>query len=178
MESEQIKDILYDKIRRITDDQIQVAISSNGKAKIVQEILQDCFKQISRTEDKPENFVICAEGLTHYVLTNMLIPSQRKIEVNGIEVDIVIPDSRTLLESPTKSLVLYFVKTGNDQIITHLERLQKIQPKKDNIWVISKSVVPSQFRTYDVMTNFSTMFDDIDDFIAKRSKIRFRIFKS
>lgn len=178
MESSQIKDILYDEIRRITDAKIQSAISTGNKANLVQEILQNCFKKISEVEDRSENFVACAEGLTHYVLTNTLIPSQRKIEVDGIEVDVVIPDSKTLAESPAESLVLYFVKTDNTNAITHLMKLQKIQPKKDNIWIISKSVVQSSFRTYDVATNFSTMFDDIDEFLAKSSKIRFRIFKS
>ncbi|MEM2785033.1 MAG: hypothetical protein QXW37_00305 [Candidatus Nitrosotenuis sp.] len=178
MESSQIKDILYDEIRRITDAKIQSTISAGNKAKLVQEILQNCFKKISEAEDRSENFVACAEGLTHYILTNTLIPSQRKIEVDGIEVDVVIPDSKTLAESPTESLVLYFVKTENTKAIAHLSKLQKIQPKKDNIWIISRSVIPAPFRTYDVTTNFSTMFNDIDEFLAKSSKVRFRIFKS
>ncbi|MEW6589085.1 MAG: hypothetical protein AB1299_07985 [Thermoproteota archaeon] len=178
MESSQIKDILYEEIRQITDAKIQAAISAGNKAKIVQEILQNCFKKISEIEDSPANFVACAEGLTHYVLTNTLIPSQRKIEVDGVDIDIVIPDSKILAESPAESLVLYFVKTDGDKAIEHLAKLQKIQPKKDNIWIISKSVVQTQFRTYDVTTDFSAIFDDIDEFFAKSSKIRFRIFKS
>lgn len=178
MEASQIKNILYEEIRRITDTKIQAAISAGNKSKIVQEILQNCFKKISEIDDIPENFVVCAESLTHYVFTNTLIPSQRKIKLDGIYIDVVIPDSKTLAESPDESLVLYFVKTDNDKAIAHLAKLQKIQPKKDNIWIISKSFVQTQFRTYDVTTDFSAMFDDIDEFIAKRTKIRFRIFKS
>lgn len=178
MEASQIKDILYEEIRWITDSKIQSVISAGNKAKIVQEILQNCFKKISEIEDMPKNFVTCAEGLTHYMLTNTLIPSQRKIELDGVDIDVVIPDSKTLAESPAESLVLYFVKTDSDRAITHLAKLQKIQPKKDNIWIISKSVVHTRFKTYNVTTDFSAMFDDIDEFFAKSSKIRFRIFKS
>lgn len=178
MESSQIKDILYEEIRQITDIKIQAVISAGNKAKIIQEILQNCFKKISEIEDSPPNFVACAESLTHYVLTNTLIPSQRKIKIDGVDIDVVIPDSKTLTESPAESLVLYFVKTDSNKAIAHLAKLQKIQPKKDNIWIISKSVVQTNFRTYDVTMNFSAMFDDIDEFFAKSSKIRFRIFKS
>ncbi|MEM3065045.1 MAG: hypothetical protein QW177_06715 [Candidatus Nitrosotenuis sp.] len=178
MEPSQIKDILYDEIGRATDSRIQTSIYAGSKAKIIQEILQNCIKRISEIENVPVNFVLCAEGLTHYVLTNTLIPSQRKIEVNGVEVDIVIPDSKTLLESPAQSLVLHFVKTASDEAIAHIQKLQKIQPKKDNIWIISNSFTRNPFRTYDVTTNFSAMFDDIDEFLSKRPKIKFRIFKS
>jgi hypothetical protein len=178
MESSQIKDILYQEIRRVTDEKIQAAISAGKRRTLIEEILKNCFKRISEIENEPENFVVCAEGLTHYVLTNTLIPSQRKIIVNGVEVDIVIPDSKTLINSPKDALVLYFVKANSSETVEHLGKLQRVQPQKENIWMVSKSHVHASFKTYDVASDFATMFDDIDRFLAKNSRAKFKIFRT
>lgn len=178
MESSQIKDILYQEIKQVTEEGIQTAISTGKKKKIIEKILKNCFKRISEIEDAPENFMVCAEGLTHYILTNTLTPSQRKIIVNGVEVDIVIPDSKTLLNSPRESLILYFAKTGNSDVVGHLAKLQMIQPQKENIWIVSNSEIQTPFRTYNMASNFAAMFDDIDRFLAKSTKTRFKIFRT
>ena len=42
---------------------------------------------------KDEAVGILATGILHYLLTNALLNSQRKVEYQGLELDIVIPDT-------------------------------------------------------------------------------------
>ena len=45
---------------------------------------------------KEEVIGILATGILHYLLTNALLNSQRKVNYQGMELDIIIPDIRTL----------------------------------------------------------------------------------
>lgn len=177
MDSSLIKNILYEQIGQLTDAEIQTALASDNKKKTVEEILQKSIKQIIQIEDSSENLVIFAESLTHYLLTKTLTPSQRKISVDDTKVDVVIPDVKTLKKSPQSSLVLYFAKTNDIETVESLARLQKIQPEKENIWVISRSDMQIPYRTYDVVTNFAAMFDDIDRFLATKPQSKLKIFR-
>lgn len=168
---------MYGQIGQLTDAEIQTALASGNKKNMIEKILQKSIKQIIQIEDLPENLVIFAESLTHYLLTKTLTPSQRKIGVDDIEVDIVIPDVKTLKKSPQNSLVLYFAKTNDIEIAEALARLQKIQPVKENIWVISRSDMQIPYRTYDAGSNFASMFDDIDRFLATKPQSKFKIFR-
>lgn len=44
--------------------------------------------------------------LLHYALGAAAVPSHRKVSVRGAEVDIAIPDARTLASSPRRALVI------------------------------------------------------------------------
>lgn len=182
MESSPIKDILYDTINQISESKIQTEISSGKKQKIIIEILQWCIPKITKLDgDKHENFGAFAESLLHYLLTNALIPSQRKITIKDTEIDIVIPDSRTLGSAPKDSLVLYFAKTNNIHTITEsIARLENIQPHKDNIRIVAKTKLAIPYKIYDIddASNFATILDDIDGFLASRPQSKFRIFRT
>jgi len=52
--------------------------------------------------EKEEVVGVLATGLLHYLLTNALISSQRKVTYNDNELDIVIPDTKTLEKDPKK----------------------------------------------------------------------------
>lgn len=182
MESSPIKDILYDTINQISESKIQSEISSGNKQKIIMEILQWCVPKITKLDGgKHENFGAFAESLLHYLLTNALIPSQRKIIIKNTEIDIAIPDSRTLSSTPKDSLVLYFAKTNNIQTITEsLARLENIQPHKDNIRIVAKAKLAIPYKTYDIddASNFAAILDDIDGFLASRPQSKFRILRT
>ncbi len=182
MESSPIKDILYETINQISESRIQSEISSGNKQGIIIEILQRCIPKIEKLDGgKHENFGAFAESLLHYLLTNALIPSQRKITLKNTEIDIVIPDSRTLSSTPKDSLVLYFAKTNNIHTITEsLAGLESIQPHKDNIRIVAKAKLAIPYKTYyiDGVSNFATILDDVDGFLASRPQSKFRIFRT
>ncbi|MGQ0771923.1 MAG: hypothetical protein ACT4NT_04040, partial [Nitrososphaerota archaeon] len=169
-------------IAKISESKIQLEISGGNKQKIIIEILQLCIPKIEKLGgDKHENFGAFAESLLHYLLTNALIPSQRKITLKNTEIDIVIPDSRTLTSAPKDSLVLYFAKTDNTHTIAEsLARLENVQPHKDNIRIVAKAKTSVPYKTYDIddVSNFATILDDIDGFLASRPQSKFRIFRT
>ncbi len=175
METATIKEILYDELGKISESRIQQEIADNNISKLVRQVVGAC---IPRIQDGFEDLGTLAESLSHYVLTNVLIPSQRKITLDGIDIDAVIPDSRTLASSPKDALVLYFVKTENRSVVkNYLKRLEeRLQSVKENILVISKSNL-DEYKTYVIKSDFSDMFDDINKFLSTK-KPSFRIFKT
>lgn len=182
MESSPIKDILYHKINQITESRIQQEISNKNYKKIINRILDECIPKISKIGgDNMEIFGGFAESMMHYLLTNALIPSQRKIIIKNTEVDVIIPDSRTLYAEPRNALILYFAKTSEqDSIIKHLAKLQEIQPINENIWIVAKSKIKTHHKTYEIenKTSIETILDDISDFVLARPQSKFKIFKT
>lgn len=182
MENTSIKDILYSEINKIGESHIQQELSRKSYRKVTKEILDRCIPRISLIGgEKYEIFGTFAESMMHYLLTNALIPSQRKIRVKDIEIDVVIPDLRTLNSNPKDAVVLYFVKTADLTTITkRIENIQEAQPAIENIWVISKSKPRISFRTYVIenRANFAKILDDISGFLSSKPQSKFRIFKS
>lgn len=182
MESTPIKDILYTEIHQITEEKIQQEFSNKNYKKIITTLLERCIPRISKLGgNKDEIFGTFFESMMHYLLTNALIPSQRKITVKGTEVDIIIPDLRTLESSPKDTLILYFVKTGEHDLITkHLTELKEIQSAENNVWIIAKSKLDIPFKTYqfDNKPNLASILDDINEFISSKPQTKFRVFKT
>ena len=93
-ESNPIKDYLFNYIEKSTT--ISKLISEQKFDVIIDEIIENCYDKITSMDKKEESVGILATGLLHYLLTNALLNSQRKVEYEGLELDIVIPDVRTL----------------------------------------------------------------------------------
>ncbi len=176
------KDILYQQISEISEPKILKELIAGSKKRIIEEILHRCIPEIAKLSGNVhENFGVFAESISHYLLTNALIPSQRKIIIRNTEVDVIIPDSQTLGTHPENSLVLYFAKTTNeDLILGSLEKMHGIQPHKENIIVIAKTLLKIPYKTYcvDDISSFSKMFDDIDVFLRSKPQSKFKIFKT
>jgi len=112
-----VKDILYQEIANISEDAIQLEISKNNSSKIISQIISKCTTKIQKiSTNLDEDLGIFAEALMHYLLTVSLIPSQRKISKNNVEIDIVIPDILTLNSNPKDSLIILFPKSKNENI--------------------------------------------------------------
>ena len=111
-ESSPIKDALYKTIEKITEPKIHQEIKQGNPASLIKQILSESNVN-NLGGDPTENYETFAESLMHYMLTNVLIPSQRKITLNQIEIDIVIPDARTLGLSKNDALIILFPKTNN-----------------------------------------------------------------
>jgi hypothetical protein len=176
------KDVLYRQISEISEPRVLKELASGNRKRIVEEILRRCIPEIDKLGgDAHENFGVYAESLLHYLLTNALIPSQRKISIKNTEVDIVIPDARTLATSPENALVLYFAKTANVDLISEsLAKLQDIQPHLENILIVSKMHLKIPCKTYAASdaSSFSGLIYDIDQFLSTKPQQKFKIFRS
>ena len=132
--------------------------------------------------NKEENLGTFAKSFFHYLLTASLIPSQRKVTLNNTEIDIVIPELKTLKTKPHDSLIICFPKTSNmSEIKQKLLKLEKIQPMTENIWFIMTSDFKFNGRIYEIKernSSFSRSLDDINEFLMTINQTRFKIFKT
>jgi len=183
MESDSpVKDVLYQELSKLTEKKILSEISKNNSSEIISEIISNCFPKICQISGEiDENFGILAESLMHYLITNSLIPSQRKVSLGKIELDVVIPDLKVLKANPEDSLILYFSKSRNvEKINEKITEMRKIS-LLENIWVILHSDLPINSKKYLIGTDndsFKNILEDITKFLSKREPSKFKIFKS
>lgn len=178
-----VKDILYQELSNITENKIQLEISKNNSSKIISEIVLKCYpkiRQISRNLD--EDLGIFAESLMHYLLTLATIPSQRKISKKDIEIDIVIPDSKTLQSSPKDSLIIIIPKSRNKNLVKkRISDLEQIHAVKENIWIVLDKDLKLENRTYLIKNgsrSLNKILGDINEFNSSRKQSKLKIIKS
>lgn len=175
-----IKDFLFDYIKK-SEEKIQKLTSQSKFAEIIDDVLENCYDRVISLGEKEESLGILATGLLHYILTNALISSQRKIEYDGIPLDIVIPNLKTLESDPKKTLIICIPKTIDKNTIEQkLEQLQKIQPIKDNIWLVITKKSDLQNKTYVVEkknASFSKIIYDIAQFVNVHGQSKFKILR-
>lgn len=174
-----IKNRLYKTIELISESKINQELVQNKTSHIIRQIILE--SNLDTLQGNPtENYETFAESLVHYLLTNALIPSQRKLSINQIDIDVVIPDLRALGLSKKDAIVLVFPKTDNlNDIQARLESLHTIQPIKENIWLIQKSNLGLEYKTYEIDNdcNFANIIDDIKIEISAKPQSKFKIFK-
>jgi len=179
-ESNPIKDFLFDHIAK-SEKNIQELISQSKFTEIIDSILENCYDRVISMGEKEENLGILATALLHYLLTNALIPSQRKIESDGVQIDIIIPNLKTLRIDPKKTLIICIPRTTDKNIIEQkLYQLQKIQPVKDNIWLVTTKNLNVKNRTYVIEqkhASFSKIIYDIAQFVNVQGHSTFKILR-
>jgi hypothetical protein len=172
-----IKDLLYQSLEKFPENTVHERISNGSKL-----LIDDIFKSSdidSISGDRVENYETFAESLMHYLLTNAMIPSQRKVTVGEIQVDIVIPDLRALNEKNSDAIILAFPKTNDKASIKkRLEELAALQPNQQNIWLIQKVSLDLPYKTYEIDNgSFYNILEDIKSSKAGKAKSKFKIFK-
>ena len=166
-----IKQMLYDTLDQIGKEKIHIELNkdiSNSK-KIILNIMQSVlfrFKEFEvknldylkyndkkdEVEKKQEVEIIdLCEALLHFLLTASGYPSQRKITFNNQEIDIVIPDLRTLKSKPKNSVIIKFYKGRST--LEDLKNIEMIQPHTGSIWVVSTLPILSKYRNYVLYRN-------------------------
>ena len=175
-----IKDFLFDYLKK-SEKKIQELIVQSKFTEIIDNVLENCYDKVVLMGEKEESLGILATGLLHYILTNAAISSQRKIEYNGIQIDIVIPDLKTLQIDPKKTLIIFIPKTIDENTIKQkLDQLQKIQPIKDNIWLVITKKMDFQNKTYVIEkknNSFSKIIYDIAQFVNVQGQSKFKILR-
>lgn len=164
-----IKDYLFEYIKN--SQTIPELISQRKFDTVIDEIIANCYDTVISMDEKDVALGVLATGILHYLLTSALLNSQRKVVYNGIELDIVIPDTKTLKKDSKMSLVICIPKSSDKQIIEEkISQLEKIQPNKENIWVVLSEYVDLNKKTF-VLSKDNASFSKIIFEIAQFSNV-------
>lgn len=168
-ESNPIKDYLFEYITK--SEIIPDLISEKKFDEIIENVTENCYEKIISMGEKDESVGILATGLLHYLLTNALITSQRKIEYDGIEIDIVVPDIKTLEKDPKKTLLICIPKSSDPKVINDkILQLERIQTEKENIWIVLSENIPVGRKSF-ILSKENNTFSKIVFEIAKFSNV-------
>ena len=176
-----VKDILYGELETFNERDIAKTIADGKISQIIEEITARCItKVISLGENIDENVGVFATSLLHYLLTLSLTPSQRKIEYKNQQLDIIIPDLRTLRTAPENCLIISIVKTASlKQIKNQISEIQKIQPNNGNIWIVTNKSLEVENKIFSVSDGtFVYIIDEISKFLKSKKQTQFKIFKA
>ena len=164
-----IKDLLFEYIKK--SNNIENLIREKKFDVIINEIIENCYDKIILMDKKEEAVGILATGILHYLLTNALLNSQRKVDYQGMELDIVIPDTRTLEKDAKMTLLILIPKSSDKKIIDEkISQLRKIQPTKENIWVVLSEDITLDCKSF-VLSKENSIFSKIIFEIAQFSNV-------
>ena len=146
-ETNPIKDYLFDYIK--SSQTIPDLISEKKFDVIIDEVIQNCYDKIITMDQKDVAVGVLATGILHYLLTNALLNSQRKVEYKGMELDIIVPDVKTLEKDSKMSLIICIPKSSDKQKIEEkISQLENIQPSKENIWFVLSENIELDKKTF------------------------------
>jgi hypothetical protein len=179
-ESNPVKDYLFEYISK-SEEKLQKLIVGKKFSEIIDDVIKNCYDNIITIGEKGESIGVLATGLLHFLLTSALLTSQRKIVYHEIDIDIVIPDLKTLEKDPKKTLIIYIIKTANKNLIKQkLNKLEKIQPEKQNIWLVSSQSLDFKNKSYIIdkeNNTFSKIIFDIAQFVNVQGQDKFKILR-
>ena len=178
-ESSPIKDALYAKIDDIGQERIHELMLSGKFSELFEKIYEAAISNIDGINEY-EKHGIMAESLTHYLFTEMLTPSQRKISFKNTELDIIIPSIAELKKNSDNTILVFFAKTSNiDEIKQRIREIKMIQNSDSNIWVISKDDIQIPQITYTTKKeSFSKFLKDTQTFVKTKKINKLNIFKT
>jgi hypothetical protein len=183
---ESIGNILYSIINEIGKEKIQTAITLNVAAskQYIQMIIDRCNVVVNLND---ENVGSLCEALLHFMLTTRTLPSVRKVTIEKMDLDVVIPNLHTLKNFPEKAIVIQIVKDSQGITKDQQKDIATIQPNVHNIWVITKEPASGDYVNYTAESgnekntsfqrrNFHDIIIDIDAFLEKTNDRSFRFF--
>jgi hypothetical protein len=184
---EETGNILYSIINEIGKKKIQsdIALDIGLSRQHIQMILAQCEEHMQDSSDKSIGSL--CEALLHFMLTAGTLPSVRKVRIDNIDLDIVIPNLHTLRKFPDKAIVIQISKDAKNIIKDHLKNVIKIQPNVKNLWVVSKRPLLADYINYVfesgnnatpslLKRNFQDIILDIDTFLEQTKDRSFRFF--
>lgn len=165
-----VKEVLYSVIDGIGRERIRADVSKDPDAskKYCEEIVEKCVSVFGSGADDETLGTLC-EALAHFMLTASLLPSERKVTVNGTELDIVIPSVKNLAKSPDKALVIQFIKGASE--LVKIGRAEAMQKHCENIWIVSARKIDYNGRNYTLSDNkfkYSSLMVDIRAFLSSK----------
>lgn len=162
-----VKEVLYFVIDSIGRDRIRAEVAADidaASTKYCIEITKKCVEVLGPQEGDETLGTLC-EALLHFMLTASLLPSERKVTLNGVELDLVIPSVKNLSKDPSRALVIQVVKDGT---ANHVREAEKVQPNAENLWVVSASPLDTGHRNYALSDRYPSIISDIRAFLQKK----------
>ncbi|HEX2407812.1 MAG TPA: hypothetical protein VHJ38_11480 [Nitrososphaeraceae archaeon] len=162
-----IKNDLYSVLNDLGKESLQIEFQSNINSSVpkIKEIISKTIELRYKNKDKEmlyndnyndseKSLSLLCESLLHFLLTITSLPSQRKIMLKDVEIDLVIPDLKSLNKGPKKSLIIKFDKDAST--INYIDRLHNNIPiDRENVWIISPTPldINSRNRNYVIYKN-------------------------
>jgi hypothetical protein len=200
----EIKEILYDEIDKVGKNHIRTLLTndiSNSKT-IIDSLLNTCSNLLDKNNAYEDEFVCFSEALLHFILTMSMIPAERKITIDDIPVDVLVPNSKILKIDNDNAIIIHFLKDRNENIDETITKLYSIQKNTHNIWLVFSSLSSSHlpknidldihaFVVYPYLSNstnnnqqhdnrfifpFSEILIKIDEFLKKINYSGLKIF--
>jgi hypothetical protein len=155
-----IKNDLYSVLNDFGKESLQIEFQSNINSSVhkIKEILSKTIAMRYEKKDKEMNnnynyndskkpLSLLCEAFLHFLLTTTSLPSQRKIILNDVAIDLVIPDFKSLYKDPKKGLIIKFDK--DSETINYINRLHnKIPIDRKNLWIVSSTPLNINYRNY------------------------------
>jgi hypothetical protein len=167
--SADIKDILYSTIDKIGKEKIRMEVISEieSSERCCNEILEECKNRMGDDLDDESLGNLC-EVLLHFMLTASLLPSDRKVNWKGSELDLVVPSLKMLRKSPEKALVILIIKRNTE--VTKIKYAKSVQPHDGNIWIVSAKPIDVDHKNYYIGStqfSYSRIILDINAFLVR-----------
>jgi hypothetical protein len=164
-----VKDVLYSAINEIGREKIRMNVAANVDAceRYCGEILNRC-KNVLGPEMDDETLATLLEALLHFMLTASVLPSERKVNMHGVDLDIVIPSTKVLGKNPDKALVIQVVKNDLAAKVMHA---RFVQPRHENIWLVSAKQLQTDHRNYHPDPGnfpYARIISDINTFLVEK----------
>lgn len=184
--NDEVKSILYSTIERIGKERILTDshLDINSSEKYIDFIMAECIKKInaiSNNSNNDDTKVILSEALLHFMLTVCTLPSERKIQLkDGLMLDVIVPNLRTLKKTPDKSIIIEIVRKKIDS--DKVSKLEVLQPNYKNIWLVSAIPFSTKYTLYGISpgrslfdNTFSSIITDISDFLLETGNKTLRL---
>ncbi len=178
---------MYSIIGEIGKEKIQSDVTSDiGLSRYyIQMIMGKCERHIGVTDEETTGSL--CEALLHFMLTVCTLPSSRKVQINNVDLDIVIPNINTLKNFPDRAIVIQISKGPNEMNEYQSRNFIQVQPNDKNLWIISKHQLSKRYINYIVKLkgntkygpderNFSHIIYDIHKFLNQTGDKSLRFF--
>jgi hypothetical protein len=172
-----VAEILYSVINEIGKDKIRAELTADItlSQKYCKEIISACRARAGGDSNAEVMASFC-EALLHFMLTACMLPSQRKLQVRGVELDLVIPSVRSLSQEPENTIVIQIYRNEDDK--DKLVRTDQLQPHVENLWVVSTAAISTGHKNYNLEqeNSFAGIVVDIHKFVKSKGISGLKLF--
>lgn len=174
--ADRAKSVLFEHIQK--SDAVPRLVAAGRLDAAAQSMVRACHVRVVGLFESPGMASgVLATGIMHYMLTRMLVRSQRGIRRDGVDLDIVIPDAKMLAEDPGRALVICVPKTTDAAAIRGaLQGARRVQPVPGNVWLVLPGEAakdgPYGARSFAVTRDggsFTRIFAEIREFLDRTS---------
>ncbi len=175
-----VKKLVFEYLKTIDSSEIAKHVRQNTTPRLISKILNYCLPDVFEMGgNTQENLAVLATSMLHFMLTNAFIPSQRKITYNGLELDIVIPNLNTLKANPQNCIIIVMPQImDKEQIYTKINKVRKIQPDHDKIWIILDEDLETDCKKYIIKKDLPTIIEDIKQTLDLTKQTKLSVFRA